>query len=134
MHSGINDNAVTYTVVSMTPLCKYDTAVTLDLIFQRLWLPSKAISFKKTYMYIGKLSLTYTQRCGSVSLNFFTLWNRDPDPGRIFSGSRIQRGCFWVRFSYESLFFYFLLIKLAPETIRSKKRVGSICHAAFYVQ
>jgi hypothetical protein len=31
-----------------------DTAVTLDLIFERLWLPLKGITFEKTY--IGKLS------------------------------------------------------------------------------
>jgi hypothetical protein len=40
----------------MPMLCKYDTAVTLDLIFERLWLPLKGISIEKTY--IGKLSCT----------------------------------------------------------------------------
>jgi hypothetical protein len=37
------------TAVSMTPLCKYDQAVVLDLIFERLWLPLKGISIEKTY-------------------------------------------------------------------------------------
>jgi hypothetical protein len=66
-HSGVTvhwhrcDNAVTCSAVSMTPLCKYDTAVTLDLIFERLWLPVKGISIKKTYL--GKLPYT-------ISLNF----------------------------------------------------------------
>jgi hypothetical protein len=31
------------------------------------------------------------------------------------------------------LFFYFLLIKLVPETIRSKKKVAFIFHPSFYV-
>jgi hypothetical protein len=84
MHSGINDTAKTCTVLSMTPLwpvqwcqwhhcanmtplwlwtsplCKYDTALTLDLTFQRLWLPLKGISIEKTYT--GKLS--YTKKYG----------------------------------------------------------------------
>jgi hypothetical protein len=50
--------------------------MTLDLIFQRLWLPFKAISIEKTY--IGKLSLTYTQRCGTGSRAF------------LLSGTEIQ--------------------------------------------
>jgi hypothetical protein len=41
-----------------------DTAVTLDLIFEWLWLPLKGISIEKTY--IGKLtytiSITFTQK------------------------------------------------------------------------
>jgi hypothetical protein len=45
------------TVVSLTPLCKYGTAVTLDLIFDGIWLPLKGISCVKTY--IAKLSHTY---------------------------------------------------------------------------
>jgi hypothetical protein len=32
------------------------------------------------------------------------------------------------------LFFYFLLLKLVPETIRSKKKFGFIFHHSFYVQ
>jgi hypothetical protein len=43
----------------MTPLCKYDTAVTLDLIFQRFWLLLKGISIEKTYT--GKLSYTISK-------------------------------------------------------------------------
>jgi hypothetical protein len=43
-----------------------DTAVTLDLIFEWLWLPLKGISIEKTY--IGKLaytiSITFTQKYG----------------------------------------------------------------------
>jgi hypothetical protein len=46
---------VTCTAVSMKPLCKYDTAVTLDLIYERLW-PLKGVSIEKTYK--GKLSCT----------------------------------------------------------------------------
>jgi hypothetical protein len=44
--------------VSLTPLGLasgvVDTAVTLDLIFERLWLPLEGLSIEKTY--IGKLS------------------------------------------------------------------------------
>jgi hypothetical protein len=54
MHSSVID--MTCTAISITPLSKYDTAVTLDLIFERLWLPLKGISIEKTY--IGKLSCT----------------------------------------------------------------------------
>jgi hypothetical protein len=43
----------------MKPLCKYDTAVTLDLIFQRLWLTFKGISIEK--IYTGKLSYTISK-------------------------------------------------------------------------
>jgi hypothetical protein len=56
LHSSVNNTFVTCTAVSMTPLCKYDTAVDLFLLFDRLWLPWKGISIKKTY--IGKLSYT----------------------------------------------------------------------------
>jgi hypothetical protein len=31
----------------MTPLCPYDTAMSGDLEFERLWLPLKGISIKK---------------------------------------------------------------------------------------
>jgi hypothetical protein len=55
-------------------------------------------------------------------MNFF----RISDPGS-------KRYVFLVRFSEESLFFNFLLIKLAPETIKSKKKVGFIFHPYFYV-
>jgi hypothetical protein len=41
---------------SLTLLCKYDSAVTFDVIFARLWLPLKGISIEKTY--IGHLSYT----------------------------------------------------------------------------
>jgi hypothetical protein len=65
-HSGVIDTTVTCTAVSLTMLCKYDTAETLDLIFERLWLPLKGLSIKKTY--IGKLSctipLTFTKNMG----------------------------------------------------------------------
>jgi hypothetical protein len=46
----------------MTPLCKYDNAVTFDIIFARLWLPLKGISIEKTY--IGKLSYTIHTKMG----------------------------------------------------------------------
>jgi hypothetical protein len=53
MHSDVIDTA-----------CKYDTAVTLDLIFEWLWLFLKGISIEKTY--IGKLtytiSITFTHK------------------------------------------------------------------------
>jgi hypothetical protein len=58
MHSGVIDAAVTCTTESLTPLCKYDSAVTFDIIFARLWLPLKGISIEKTYLYIGQLSYT----------------------------------------------------------------------------
>jgi hypothetical protein len=49
--------AVTCTVESSTPLCKYDTAVTFDIIFARIWqLPLTGLSNEKTY--IGQLSYT----------------------------------------------------------------------------
>jgi hypothetical protein len=56
MHSGVIDTAVTCKAVSMTPLCKYDTAVTLDLIFEWRWLPLKGKSIEKTH--ISKLTYT----------------------------------------------------------------------------
>jgi hypothetical protein len=67
LHSGVIDSAVITksifsantnpcTAESLTPLCKYDTAVTFDVIFARLWLPLKRISIEKTY--IGQLSYT----------------------------------------------------------------------------
>jgi hypothetical protein len=46
--------AVTCIAVPMTLMCKYDPAVTLDLIFDCIWLPLKGKSIEKTY--IGKLS------------------------------------------------------------------------------
>jgi hypothetical protein len=52
-------------------------------------------------------------------MNFF----RIPDPEGMFS----------VRFALEFLFFFYLLIKLVPETIRSKKKVDFIFHPSFYV-
>jgi hypothetical protein len=59
-----SDSAAHRTAVSVTLLCKYDTAVTLGLTFKRLWLPLKGISMEKTY--IGKLScsitITFTQK------------------------------------------------------------------------
>jgi hypothetical protein len=62
MHSGVIDTAVQIckfkkiSAESLTPLCKYDTAVTFDVIFARLWLSLKGISIEKTY--IGQLSYT----------------------------------------------------------------------------
>jgi hypothetical protein len=50
------DSAAHGAAMSLTLLCKYDTAVTLDLIFEWLWLPLKEISIEKTY--IGKLAYT----------------------------------------------------------------------------
>jgi hypothetical protein len=56
LHSGVIDSTVICTAESLNPLCKNDTAVTLALIFNWLWLPLKGISIEKTY--IGKLSCT----------------------------------------------------------------------------
>jgi hypothetical protein len=68
LYSGVNDTAVQpfcqiflwmiwhCFFLSMTLLCKYDTAITLDLIFMRFWQPLKGISIEKTY--IGKMSCT----------------------------------------------------------------------------
>jgi hypothetical protein len=56
MHSSVSDTAVTCTAESLTQLCKYDTTVTLDLIYEGLWLPLKGISIEKTY--IGKFTCT----------------------------------------------------------------------------
>jgi hypothetical protein len=59
MHSGVIDRCDMHSGV-------IDTAVTLDLIFEWLWLPLKGISIEKTY--IGKLaytiSITFTQKYG----------------------------------------------------------------------
>jgi hypothetical protein len=55
MHNGVEDTAMTCTAVSMTLLCKYDIAVTLYLIFERLWLLLNGITIVKTN--IGKLFL-----------------------------------------------------------------------------
>jgi hypothetical protein len=62
------------TTVSLTPLCQYDTTVTGDLEFERLWLHLKRISIKKAY--IGKLyypiAITITQKIlHSGYLNIF---------------------------------------------------------------
>jgi hypothetical protein len=46
----VNDTAVACTVVSLTLLCTFDTAVQGDLIFDRLWLPLKGISIKKKFI------------------------------------------------------------------------------------
>jgi hypothetical protein len=66
MHSGVIDTPVTGTAETLTPLCKYDTAVTLDLIFEWLWLPLKRISIEKTFK--GKFSctipITFIQKYG----------------------------------------------------------------------
>jgi hypothetical protein len=80
LHSGINDTTVTCRAVSMTLLwlaqryqCKYDTAVTLDLLFEWLWLPLKEISIEKTYL--GKLpftlSITFTQKIWGLTKDHF---------------------------------------------------------------
>jgi hypothetical protein len=52
MHSGMIDTAVTCIAVAMTPLWNYDNFVTLDLIFEWLWLPLKGISIKNTYLQL----------------------------------------------------------------------------------
>jgi hypothetical protein len=59
--------------VGCTPLCKYDIALTLDLIFEWLWLPLKAISIEKTL--IGKLvctiPITFTQKIWGLTRDRF---------------------------------------------------------------
>jgi hypothetical protein len=49
MHSGVIDTAEPCAAESYSRI-KYDTAVTLDLIFEWLWLPLKGISIKKAYI------------------------------------------------------------------------------------
>jgi hypothetical protein len=58
MHSGVIDTAVTCTAESLTPLYKYDTAVTLDLFFEWLWLPIEKNIGKFTYT----ISITFTHK------------------------------------------------------------------------
>jgi hypothetical protein len=53
---------------------------------------------------------------------------RKDDPG-----SRGYWYVFWLDFLKNPCSFIFLLIKLVPETIRSKKKVGLIFHPSFYV-
>jgi hypothetical protein len=53
-----SDSAVHGTAVSLTPLCKYDNAVTLDLIFERLWLVATFKGNTYRITYIGKLPCT----------------------------------------------------------------------------
>jgi hypothetical protein len=73
MHSGVIDTAVKCTAESLTPLCKYDSAVTFDIIFARLWLTFKGISIEKTY--IGKLSytipITFSHQKWGLTRDFF---------------------------------------------------------------
>jgi hypothetical protein len=91
MHSGVIDTAVTCKAVSMTPLCKYDTAVTLDLIFEWLWLPLKGISIEKKY--IDKLtytiSITFTQSIWELTKDRFLSqwchWHRCDENRRLHS-------------------------------------------------
>jgi hypothetical protein len=65
MIRGVNDTAVMCTAVSMTPLCKYDTAVTFDLIFDRLL---KEISIEKSYKgkFFYTISITFTHKSMGV--------------------------------------------------------------------
>jgi hypothetical protein len=59
----------------MTPLCKYDTAVTLDLIFQRLWLPLKGISKKHTQVLQYTKSIAFTQKIWGLTRDrFWSQW------------------------------------------------------------
>jgi hypothetical protein len=50
----------------MTPLSKHDTAVTLNLIFDQLWLPFERISIEKTFIgkYSYTIAITFTQKFG----------------------------------------------------------------------
>jgi hypothetical protein len=63
---GANYAAVTCTAV--TSLCKYNTAVTLDFIFERLWLPFKGISIKKhtvhRHIFLHYIYNFHTQNMG----------------------------------------------------------------------
>jgi hypothetical protein len=79
MHSGVIDTSVHVTAESLTPLCKYDTAVTFDIIFARLWLSLKGISIVKTY--IGQLSytmpITFThKKWGLTRDRFLSQWSQ----------------------------------------------------------
>jgi hypothetical protein len=71
-----HDTAVTCTAESLTPLWKYDTAVTLDLIFEWLWLPLKGISIENSY--IGKFTCIhyiYNFHTQNMGVNYFNLRN-----------------------------------------------------------
>jgi hypothetical protein len=63
MHSGVIDTSVKCTAVSMTPLCKYDTAVTLDLIFEWVRLHLKGIYIEKTAIDILTYTISITTLC-----------------------------------------------------------------------
>jgi hypothetical protein len=54
--SWVIESTVTCTAESLTALCKYDTAVTFNIIFSRIWLPLKGISIEQKY--IAQLSYT----------------------------------------------------------------------------
>jgi hypothetical protein len=75
-HSCVNDTAVTCKAMSITPLCKYDTIVNLDHIFNLLLLPLNGISIEK--ICIGKLyyntPLTLRQRMGYTKDRFWPQW------------------------------------------------------------
>jgi hypothetical protein len=68
-----SDLAAHGTLRSLTPLWKYDTTVTLDLIFEWLWLPLTGMFIEKTC--IGKLSctipLTFKQKYRGVTRDRF---------------------------------------------------------------
>jgi hypothetical protein len=68
--SGVIDSAVMCTAESLTPLCKYDTAVTFDIIFARLWLPLKGISIEETYIYQLSFTITFTHKNGNNKRSF----------------------------------------------------------------
>jgi hypothetical protein len=74
------------------------------------------------------------QCCGSGIRCFFTPGIRIRDEFFPDLGSRIQGVCFWRDFLKNPCSLIFLLIKLAPETIKSKKKVSFIFHPYFYVQ
>jgi hypothetical protein len=64
---------VTCTAMSMTPLCKYDTAVTLILIFEWLWLSLKKTSIEKNmHRQIDyTISITFTHTNMGVNTGSF---------------------------------------------------------------
>jgi hypothetical protein len=80
-----------------------------------------------------QLKRNQTEQCcgsGSGIQCFFTLLN----PGWIFSGSQIQIVCFFGENFLRILgLWFFLLIKLFTEAIRSKKKVGFNFHPSFSV-
>jgi hypothetical protein len=70
-----SDSAAHGTAESLTPLCKYDTAVPLDLIFEWLWLPWKGLSIAKNIhrqiVLNYSIPITFTQKTWGLTRDSF---------------------------------------------------------------